>query len=400
MIAALICPPSPFLMDDKAMPPLGIMYLSSVLKSAGHEVVVFDDINNSRPSGHQCDIYGVSVTTPQYHEALKFLYLIRSENPSAWVVAGGPHATVMPDELLDAGFDQVVCGDGEEAIVSILNGNKSKTVRYSTQKDLSTLLPPDRKCVDLDKYTYRIGDKRCTTIITQRGCPYGKCAFCSQVWEGVRYVPAQLVESELDEIHDLGFDALTVFDDIFFTYKSRDEQIIRHLGALDFTWRALCRSNITIANRDLIALAGQNGCVEIALGIESAHVDVLKAINKGVTLDDHKKAIDIIRGYGIKAKLNCIVGPPGESPESIEALDRFLASIRPDWVDVTCLSVFPGTGIWNNPSKYDLKFSRDYLPFKTVPGQYHCSVSTSKMTSGDILMARDMLEKKYRNDSA
>jgi anaerobic magnesium-protoporphyrin IX monomethyl ester cyclase len=395
----LINPPSPYLIDDKAMPPLGLMYLAGFLKRRGFDVRVIDDFDEERLSA-EAGLWGISLTTPQVPEGLRILRRLRQRFPNARVVAGGPHATVAPRELLEQGFDQVVAGEGEHGLLSILEGDRSDLVQGTPVADLDTFGIPDRDSVDLERYHYWIGERRCTTVITQRGCPYGRCVFCSQVWPKVRYHSAEHVARDLADVLARGYRAVTVFDDIFFSRPERDRAIMQTLGQLGFHWRCLSRSSNVVSHPELIEVAAANGCREVALGIETACSELLREIRKGLTLQTHERAIEILRGSGLRLKLNCILGLPGESHESIEQLDRFLERVRPDVVDITTLAVYPGTPLWDRPEDYDLQFERSYLPFKTIPGKYRCGVSTSHLSSAEIVAYREQLERKHRRSDA
>ena len=387
---------SKFLISDYAMPSLGILYLSSVLKQHGHQVNVIDDITKLVVDGS--DIFGVSCITPQFDSAKEILKLIKSYRPDAWVIAGGPHATVMPQDFLNTGFDQVVVGEGENAVLKIIMGCKDKIIEEEYIKNLDDIPFPDRKAIDLHAYKYKIKDRDSTTIITQRGCPYNKCVFCCKVWNKVRYHSSDYVKKELQEIKNLGFNALTIFDDLFFSYYSRDKEIISELGRLDFLWRCISKTTHVLLNKKNIEHAAENGCVEIALGIESASNIILKNINKGLTVDVHKRAIDLIRKCGIEFKINIVLGLPGESWETIAETDKFLNDTQPDWVDINCLVVYPGTDLWENAEKYGLQISDQYLPFKRKTSEYVLNSVPQGLSNEELLKAREYLEKKYRKD--
>ena len=69
----LIAPRSPFLLNEKPYPPLGILYLSAFLKMHGVDVQCLDMGYGHLPEMAEADIIGLSVTTPQWAEALKLL---------------------------------------------------------------------------------------------------------------------------------------------------------------------------------------------------------------------------------------------------------------------------------------------------------------------------------------
>jgi radical SAM superfamily enzyme YgiQ (UPF0313 family) len=94
-------------------------------------------------------------------------------------------------------------------------------------------------------------------------------------------------------------------------------------------------------------------------------------------------------------KVFVIVGLPGEKWETIRETDDFLAETQPDDLDVTVLSVYPGSDIAKHPEKYDVCFGGPTY-YKGKPGQYQASVSTSEMTGREIVTAREMLHSKYK----
>src|SRR3954470_24270952 len=125
---------------------LGILRVAAVLESQGTVVEVLDlsGIENyeevvrlhamSSPASH----YGVTATTPQMAAAVRIAAAIRSVRPSATIILGGPHVTLVNAAVrterrggingratralaaLHESFDVLVAGDGEEAIFTAL----------------------------------------------------------------------------------------------------------------------------------------------------------------------------------------------------------------------------------------------------------------------------------------
>jgi len=99
----LVNPPSPFLLDERVFPPLGILQVAAVLEEAGHTVQVTDVSGHADYLGEMAksadkgwDVYGITATTPQFPAAVGLLDAIRTHDPGKRVVLGGPHATVQP----------------------------------------------------------------------------------------------------------------------------------------------------------------------------------------------------------------------------------------------------------------------------------------------------------------
>lgn len=93
------------------------------------------------------------------------------------------------------------------------------------------------------------------------------------------------------------------------------------------------------------------------------------------------------------------MGLPGEDHDSIEETRRFIEEVSLDDADFTIFQPYRGSPIWNCPSEYDILW--DHAPtgqrfYKGRFGEYQCSVSTSRLSSQEILAARDNLEARFR----
>ncbi|MGQ3684860.1 MAG: B12-binding domain-containing radical SAM protein [Candidatus Loosdrechtia sp.] len=137
--------------------PLGLGYLSSALKKAGHRTVIYDADCNKNPKGmdytrlpekyyiyirelrnpenpiikeisktitkHQPDIVGITVMTPKVASAYTVARLVKKYNKNCYVVFGGPHAALKADEIMKntEDVDFVINGEGELALPELLN---------------------------------------------------------------------------------------------------------------------------------------------------------------------------------------------------------------------------------------------------------------------------------------
>ncbi len=391
----LIIPASPFLLEPKTFPMLGPLYLSAALKRAGYEVEVLDLTGGGEVGDISTDLVGITATTPQFPEAVSLLREIKARNPAQGVIIGGPHASVLPAECAAAGFDQVVVGEGEQAIIKAISYPHDRFYAGEQITNLDTIPFPDREAIDIDGYHYYLDSSRTTNMITSRGCPYN-CAFCCHApWgRGVRYRSAGNVLEEARLLKAMGFGGLMFYDDELMMNMKRDREIFVGLGRLGMVYRLFTRANLV--DRKRASLLSKTGCVEVLIGCESGSDRILKNINKGTTRDMNLKAIEALKQAGIRVKAALIVGLPGESWGSVAETASFVEAAEPDDVDFTILVVFPGCDIYRHPESYDISFSSCYEPYKTIPGQYKAGVSTSHMTAEKIVQARDILERRFK----
>lgn len=184
----LITLPSPWLISDRDMPNLGLLYVAAYLRENGVNVQVTDLCGLPEdkwfiPDG---DIYGISCTTPQYPYAKQVCQKIKVRQPSAYVVMGGYHPSALPDFTLeDSGCDCVVKGDGEYAMLDIVRGLRESIVEGERVEVLDSLPYPARDMIDIRDYQ-RIGTNavvgnsvegerrqlREEYVLQSRGCPF------------------------------------------------------------------------------------------------------------------------------------------------------------------------------------------------------------------------------------
>lgn len=383
----LIALESPFLIEDKVQPPLGILYVASSLLEKGFEVVVHDGRIEDIP---ESDIYGISSTTPQFHLAEKARSFIKKRNSKARVIIGGPHASTAPESC--KAFDGVVIGDGEVSAF-LMAQYKIKLIECPSDK----LYHPARHLIDLKSYKYKIDERPATTIMTSKGCPYS-CAFCCQINKFSAF-NAEFVREELfDLIDNYGYRAFMFFDDIFILQKQRMYDILH--GIKDIIWRGFSRADAIVRNgEDTLKFMAESGCREIGMGLESGSDKILKIINKKETTDIYKRAIEMIHNQGIRIKGFLIIGLPSESKETIQETYNFLEAVGLDDLDISIYQPLKKSHIYENKNQYDifwdnLDFEKNW--WKGTPGEYKVQVHMFTLTSLDILEARDMLEGRFK----
>jgi len=386
------------LIDPLVFPPLGILYLSSVLKQRGYEVEVIDLGGGGKLPDIRADIIGITSTNAQYQEALRIRDELKHRDPNSWVILGGPRATCDPDSCINDGFDQVVVGEGEGAIVRIAEGCLYRIMREPPIEDLNEIPFPDRDAINIHRYHYSLDGMPATNIISSRGCPYA-CAFCCKTWgRGFRLRSSENVLQEARLLKDkYHFEGLQFYDDEMLLNRKRDLEIFRGLRDLGMIFRCFTRANLV---DDKMARAmSRCGCREVLIGVESGSDRILDSIRKGTTRELNKRAIGLLRGYGIRVKAAFIVGLPGESWDTIKETESFIEECQADEYDFSILQVFPLSAIYENPSAFDVKFERGSGSFfKGKPGHYSeiSPISTSHMTFEEIVSARDELERKYK----
>jgi len=314
MRTLFILPPSKFALREAVgitALPLGLAYLASVLEVEGQRVKIIDcpTLNYDMRSlekevkGFKPDVVGITSTTSTIYDAYKVAELIKEINSKAKVVIGGPHVSFTAKETLkECPFiDIVVRGEGEITTKELMlhlekglsleevkgisfrkNGKIVETEDRPFIKNLDKLPFPAYHLLPMDKY--KVGKHRFANTITSRGCPFS-CIFCSSSELCGRVWRARSPENVVEELKVL---------------KSEyDVSEIEFLENLNLSWSASSRVN-TITQR-LADIMKKAGCHTIYLGIESGSQKILDLIQKGISVIQAEKAVQIVKRADINA---------------------------------------------------------------------------------------------------
>ena len=386
MNVLLLHPNSPFLMDARTFPPLGVLYLGAALKANGHTCSVVDMGLGSSIEGYSPDLIGISCTTAHIPELRPLIARCKSAYRGVPIILGGPHFSCLPDDGLKYGCP-VVMGDGEEAITEITGtlhcGGKIEWYLMSADHvDVNRHPLPDRSLLPMLDYHYMIGGMRAATMMTSRGCPYA-CRYCSK-WKHNQVVRYREIENIVQEVRDIkswGLKAVMFFDDEFNLSTRRTAAICEALKPEGIKWRAFVRSNLF--TREQARLMKDAGCHELCSGVESGSNEILIAMNKRATVEQGTETRRICAEFGIRFKAFMIVGLPGETEETVQMTKQWLLDVKPDDFDLALFQPYPGTP-WADPHA-------DYekpMFHKGVPGNY----------TGDWAETRDRIDREVREE--
>jgi len=383
-----INPPSSFLEDQGALPPLGLFYVIAALGNE-HDISMVDvGLGDKIPE--DADIYCFTCNITQSDWCKENLPYYKKIGRT---IIGGAYPSITMDSC---GADQMIVGEGEETILQAIE-YPDKPIFYNNGNiPINSIKYPARKLCNAKRYKYWINNKPSTPIITSRGCPFA-CHFCSKgVFNKVRFRDIDNIIKEIEEIKALGFSAIRIYDDSLLCNRKRAVELLKELKHQDIVWKAEVNSkNIDMEIARLMASAG---CIDVAIGIESGSQKILNNVNKQTTIAQHTKAVKILRTVGIKTRAYLIVGLPGESWDTIIETKNWLLSARPDSMGIGIFCPYPGSDIYNNPDKYDIKIwthNKKDLWFRGKEGKQNCFVSTSNLTREDIIEAKKSLEEVY-----
>lgn len=418
MKVLLIRVPNYLLHDEKLQTPLGILYLAAFLREHGVAVSVCDLAGEPRekwpeliPGGF--DIYGLSLTTGDMPIGCEVAALIKELYPDALLVAGGAHPSALPTRTLLGGlFDIAVVGPGEEALLELAMGIQLPQGCYRRDGSLiqgSAPGPPRRDLSSLPipawdliphVISYNLVEKGepATCVMASMGCTFN-CSFCAQPIWGRRYLrrPIEDVIRELQLLKDeYGISQVRLVDELQMADRERFIELCETMGRLGLKWRTHTRADLLLRNKDLLALARDNGLVELAIGVENPDDRVLRLINKRVTSAQCAEAVQAIKDAGIKSKCYFIVGLPGESWETIENTKQWIKQVDPGKCTLSTFAPYPCCDIWLHPNSYNYRMNHfdNWKLFWMLGGELTQAPfvgETEFMTNDDLVKARQEL---------
>jgi len=180
--------------------------------------------------------------------------------------------------------------------------------------------------------------------------------------KGIRYHSVDYVRKEIEDVTDLGFGAISIVDDEFFSNPERDKEIITILKKKRVLWGCQTRVALVLKNKKLIEYAAKDSQIMVGLGVESGDDKILKTIEKGATARQAEEAINFLHDLGVEVYYGLLVGSPGESEETLKNTWRFCERVegKARLLSVSILQVYPKTKIWSHPDQYDLRWVPSY----------------------------------------
>lgn len=350
--------------------PLGLGYLAAyVLRELPDTQVKIIDygIETYTPekwhrelASFQPDMVGFSVLTLGYQQCMRMAKLVKACNPAIVVIAGGPHATVCPEECL-TDCDIVVRGEGEQTLVEILREHALESINGISYRQGDKVMhnPPGERIDNLDNlpmpahHLFKASAYKQYPgwgIIGSRGCTYN-CIFCASPKLWGRVIKLRSPQSIIDEIEylyrKLDVKHIVFQDDAINLSRSRalaicDEIIQRGLHQ-KMSFECQVRANRKCVSSALFSKMQSAGFNDLTFGIETGSDRVMKSLRKSLTVDEAKHAVRLARRAGIRTVTGFfMVGNWGESLLDVLKTWWFVVCNKID-MKLTVCTPLPGT---------------------------------------------------------
>ena len=276
---------------------------------------------------------------------------LKKINSNIVCIAGGPEVTANPKNFLT--FDYVISGEGEkvsyELVKNIFTGTQiSEKILFGKRDSLENLTSPYLdKTLNPKKYDGALWE-------LARGCPF-KCSYCyeSKGDKKVEYFSFDRIKEELDLFVKNDIKQIFVLDPTYNVDKNRAIKLLDYIRkkANKIFFHFECRAEFI---SDELAKAFSKINCSLQIGLQSASEEVLKTVNRNFNKKDFIKKISILNNYGIIFGFDLIYGLPKDNYEGFKNSIDFAISLYPNHVELFCLSVLPGTALYDDAAKLNL----------------------------------------------
>lgn len=409
------------LMGGGPIPPLGLLYLTSVVKQrfGDHYDIRIVDTGSMGVRGALAemvrfgpDIVGLSGMTCEADVMADFAKSAKKLRQNTIVIAGGPHATIEKENLLENGdIDFAVIGEGESTLLALLEAidgseqfenvdgivfRKNDCITSTKPRvliqDLDTLPLPSLEYIDYRGYAKypnwngMLKERAYGVISTSRGCPY-QCNFCHNIF-GKKFRPRSPdnVFREIEYFYKR-FDVreFHVIDDVFNFDHERAKQICLTIieSGLKLSIAFPNGLRADIMTQELIDLLRRAGAYKIHYGFETTSLRLQKATGKKLDVSKAIKMIKATSKSGIITGAYFMMGFPSQTREEIHETIDFAVNSKLDAAYFFKAMPYPGSPFFESLSNAET--SKNKLDFPSYhfysPSGSFCELEESELNN-------------------
>jgi len=295
-----------------------------------------------------------SVLTPQYFELKDLLSKIKAlpQKGRLYLLAGGPHATGLPQSLFVLGFDYLFLGEGErtfrEFLKALSEGEYHPQIKgLSFQKEGEVVSFGKAEPVELNDFPpISLKFSRIGPLEITRGCPF-TCKYCQTpriFGVKVRHRSLEKILFYAEALLKRGIRDLRFISPNAFSYGSPDgktlnlevlRELLESLSKLAKAYQGRIffgsfpsEVRPEHVNEETVELV-KRFCANdnLVMGAQTGSERMLEYLQRGHRVEDVRRAVKIILKAGLKAKVDFIFGLPGEEEEDLKATLSFMKEL-------------------------------------------------------------------------
>lgn len=323
---------------------------------------------------------------------------IKERYPQIIVIAGGPEVTANP--LSFDSFDYCTVGQGEFVVPNLIYELENKNFEpesilkgvFSNKKSL--------KIQNNEIQTFRAASPNLDTLSSPyldgtldpskyggalwelaRGCPF-KCSYCyeSKGEKQIQYFSLERIEKELDLFNKLKINQIFVLDPTYNANKKRALDLLKLIEKKAPGIFFYFEARAEFIDKELAKAFTKIPC-SLQFGLQSSNPEVLKYVNRNFDKKIFTKNIGFLNKEGVTFGFDLIYGLPKDNLNGfIESID-FALSLYPNNLETFCLSVLPGTTLFESASSLGLVYEKE--------PPYHV-IKSSSFSEKDLKRAKEL----------
>ena len=380
------------LSDGDTIPyPFFLGYATALLKKNGVSVALYDAIARGDSIEEffeklyflKPDIIFLETSTPSFNYDISLLKKIKELFPKIILIIGGTHAAIYPELLKKYCFiDYLISGEYEEVLVDLVDALSSdnidkitdiKGLAFIDKKENSVIINPAQKPVDINqlpfpernediyKYNEMLAPVRPNvSLMATRGCAYC-CNF--SLWPQTLYknnlYRKRNVLSVVEEIsylkNNFNFQFFYFDDDSINLDSNFFNNLCNAIISEKLNIRWGCMGNINTIDATMLRNMADSGCEFIKLGVESGVDIILCSIKNGITRAKIIEKLMLFKNFNIKRHLTFSIGHSEETEETLKQTLDLIDLIKPESLQISYLTPFPGTRLYDGLNLEDKK---------------------------------------------
>lgn len=365
--------------------PLGLAYISAMLKRSGYNVFGLnlnhcntdeqDEIKKAIKENN-IQIVATGGLSAHYHKVKMIVDTVKEYDKKIITIIGGGLLSSEPQLIYeDFKLDYGVMQEGEETIVELVDAiinqkdftkiagiiftSNGKTVINPLRDSIEHLdyLPfPDyeifgvQEYLDMQKpnddyYMYPFDNPRVLPVISTRSCPYS-CTFCYHpLGKKYRVNTLDYFFEWIDLlVEKYAINMVAVLDELFSVNKERMMEFAKRIKPYNLKWIAQMRVD-DVDDETLKALS-ESGLFYISYGIESASDEVLKSMKKKMKISKTNIALELTKKNKIGIQGNLIFGDSVETKSTYEESLEWWDMHKFYQINLGLIEPYPGTPIY------------------------------------------------------
>ena len=321
--------------------------------------------------------FGISSTTVDFDYSIKVAKIIKRNKEGSIVMVGVVHPTVRPQDALRVRqFDYIISGEGEQAVLDIVNGKIKQRLVKGVSYDLEAIPHINR-----DLFNHREGEMLnpfvedfptpFATFISSRGCPYN-CTFCQpaerMIFGGkVRLRSIDDFVKEIVEVKNkYGLKSFMIHDDLFLMQPQRILEFCKKYKKSGVKAIFMCqaRADLIIKYKKEMEELKKVGLMGVMIGFESGSQRVLDYLQKQVKVEQNIEAGKICKQLKINIWANFMLGIPSETYFEMVKTLIMIRKINPEYYSPSLFTPYPETKLYDYCKEHNLLIFKHFSEYR------------------------------------